>query len=448
MTGPTGRRLEAAWPKRALAGLALGCLASAAPAAHAFLWESSARAVAPAQGRPAAERAFCSFRAPLCVHAAAGTSEAALLRAVRTAEDAFALYVGLGLPSPMPDGRRGGSTDFDLYLTTGRGSRALVDPTPTTVGFDRAASFAIVDPAPSGPPCALESDVARVTAQAMLLGVDGGVHEGVLAAQSSFLAHTAAPCSALALEAIDRLQLRPDLAIASSPASELAGTMIFPWYLDDAFGTGTPGAVMTALIATSSQLTVDGELFFDNEPDVFDALRQVTLDRQMNLGELLVDYAVARAFMGNRSDGAHMVDVDWLDRVGRVRFEWAVRYPELPRRVAPAFPLEPTGAGYVWLELTGAPSGAELTIVTDWEDTHAFQWAAVRLDEAGREVGRHLFGGKYGEVQAQLSLRDLSGTQSILVVGTHLGNDDRSREYDPDRGAARPSGYTVTFYNR
>ncbi len=431
---------------------------SNAAASPVQLWERYSRGFGVQVQRPKTEAAMCSFQEPICIHAATGTTEQAVVQALATAERAMRLFRGLGLPPPMPDGSRGGSSAFDVYLGSPSqlapdpfvapnfGSRAHVDPVPASVGFDRPASYATVFPGRPGPACGFDSDIARVVSQGMILAIDGGIQEGLLAAHSSWLAHAAAPCAPLALEAIDRVQRRPDLAIVAASADSLSGNMLFPWFLDDVYGTGTHGAVMTALFATSCQLTPSGNRFYVNEPDTFDALRQVTLDRQMNFGELLIEYAIARAFMGDRSDAAHLVDVDWLDTLGRVRFEWAFGWKDLPKRVAPAYPLEPTGAAYIWVDLADKPANAEALIVADWEATHVFQWAVVRMDESGREIGRHLLGGIFGEAQAQLQLRDLSETAALLIVGTHEGNDDRSRAYDPESGAPRVASYMVTVH--
>jgi hypothetical protein len=334
---------------------------------------------------------------------------------------------------------------LDIYLTPSGASRAFADAIPVALSEDRAAAFGVVA-VPTGGGCRLESDVARVTAQAALLGLDAAVNDGILAAQSSWLADGISRCAAVALDAVDRIQLRPDQSIASVPSSRFAGTMLFSWFLDDAYGTGGYGAILSALIAATSQLTPDGAHLYENEPDVFDGLRQATLEREMSLGDLLIEYAVARAFVGSRSDESHLRDVAWMDTFGRIRFEWAFSFRDLPKRVAPAYALEPTGAGYVWLDLRDAPAETELTIVANWEETHVFQWAAVRLDPQGRELGRHGFGGTFGESSAQLSIRDLSGVGSILIVGTHLGNDDRSKPYDPDDGAPQKASYTVTVH--
>jgi hypothetical protein len=409
------------------------------------------RLAAPAIERPAAVPAACSPLEPVCVHAAAGATPEGVTRALAAAEATFAALRALRLPAPLPDGGRGGTMALDLYLGAALRAAAHAEAIPATAAFDRASAFATLPAAPEGPRCAFESAVARVIAEAALLGIDAAEAASTLAAQASWLAQLTAPCAPLALAAIDRYQRRPDRALLAPPPSErgpieLAGSMVLPWYLDDAYGTWRPGAVFTALVAVGAQESDRAAPFYQNEPDVFDVLRDVMPARDKTLGELQIEVAVARAFMGDRSDGAHLLDSEWLGRYGRVRFEWSIAWSELPKRVAAAYPLEPSGAGYIWLDLAGAFVESELTFVADWEATNVFEWALVRVDAEGREISRQLTGGVFGEHRATLSLRDLTGTAAILVVGTNLGSDDRSRPYDPDVGSPRPAGYQVTLY--
>ena len=48
----------------------------------------------------------------------------------------------------------------------------------------------------------------------------------------------------------------------------------------------------------------------------------------------MVDFAVARAFVGARDDGQHLPGLSWSSGFGRVRFDWVVPFSSLPRRVA------------------------------------------------------------------------------------------------------------------
>ena len=89
------------------------------------------------------------------------------------------------------------------------------------------------------------------------------------------------------------------------------------------------------LLALATQRTPAGAWDYKNEPDIFDILRATMRDRGSNLENLLLDFAVARAFVGSRSDGGHLGDVTRFGDAGRVRFEWAVPFASLPRRLAP-----------------------------------------------------------------------------------------------------------------
>jgi hypothetical protein len=423
--------------------VALAVLVCASLCASAALAE---RPTAPPVERPRAERAACSFAEPVCVHAARGATPAGVARALATAERTLALLRALRMPRPLPDGGRGGSDALDLYLGRELPLATHAEAIPATVAFARASAFSTLPEGPDGPACAFESGVARAVAEAMILGIDAAESPGLLAAQGSWLAELAAPCPALALVAIDRYQRRPDRALLAPSDGGLAGAMVLPWFLDDAYGTGGRGGVLHALIALTAEEAEPAAAVYQNEPDVFDALRDVMPAREKTLGELQLEVAVARAFMGDRSDGAHLIDSEWLGPLGRVRFEWTIAFSELPKRVAPAYPLEPSGAGYVWLDLAGATAATELTFVADWEETNVFEWALVRVDAEGRELSRQITGGVFGENQATLSLRDLGDAAAILVVGTNVGSDDRSRPYDPDVGTPRPAGYQVTFH--
>jgi hypothetical protein len=131
-----------------------------------------------------------------------------------------------------------------------------------------------------------------------------------------------------------------------------------------------------------------------------------------------------------------------------VRFEWALGYDSLPRRLAPLRPVAATGSTYLYLELGAPTPGRGLLMVADWEENFVFQWTLVRLDASGRGLGRVTSPAVWGNTQAQLTLDDLADTGAVLVVGSLLGGDDRSHPYDPDDGAAREAAYTVTLHPR
>ncbi|WP_437484638.1 hypothetical protein WME75_45415 [Sorangium sp. So ce1014] len=417
----------------------------------------------PAEGRPVvspvqrpderdAPQRACSFTLPVCVHAPADVPGAALLESLAHLEAAMRAYDALGLPRPLPDGARGGSPSYDLYLKRGpRRSPARVGHDLRAVGerFDAASAFAFIA-APGRGGCTSASDAAYALGHAVAVRLDAGAEEGALAMAASYLAAIAAPCAAEELAAIDAFQRAPERALTGAALGALDGALLLPWYLDDAYGTGTPAQVAMSLLAIAAQSTPAGAARFRAEPDTFDALRASLRSRGEDLDDLLLELAIARAFLGSRSDGAHLSDAERFGDFGRVRFEWSLPYATLPRRVAPLRPIEPTGATYVWLDLSAENAGArpdlkaaEITFVADWELPALFRWAIVKVDRQGAEAGRVEVAGIFGSSRAQRTVVGLDGLSGLLLVGVNAGSMIRSRPFDPDDAPFMPHAYTV-----
>jgi hypothetical protein len=301
---------------------------------------------------------------------------------------------------------------------------------------DAASAFALIAPprlsATAG--CAAASDIAYALGHAIAVRLDAGASEGELAMAASYLATLAGPCPAAELAAIDAIQRAPERALSRGALGPRDGSLLLPWFLDDAYGVGAPGGIMLGLLAISWQRTPAGASHYRNEPDAFDALRGSLRARGGGLDAALLDFAVARAFLGTRSDGAHLADAARLGDFGRVRFEWSIPAATLPRRVAPLRPIEPTGATYLWLDLLdeGPASPSELTFVADWELGALFRWALVKVGRDGAEVGRVEVAGVFGETRAQRTVVGLEGLAGLLIVGVNAGSVDRSRPFDPD----------------
>ena len=107
--------------------------------------------------------------------------------------------------------------------------------------------------------------------------------------------------------------------------------------------------------------------------------------------------------------------------------------------------VEPTGATYLWLDLEGAPKGAELTFVADWELPSVFRWALVKVDRTGGEAGRVAVAGVFGSSHAERTVVGIDDLAGILIVGVNAGSMDRSRPFDPDDAPFMPHAYTVTL---
>jgi hypothetical protein len=283
-------------------------------------------------------------------------------------------------------------------------------------------------------------------AQAMLLGLDPAAHESTLAMGSSEIAAQIAPCPALVSEAVDLFQRRPELALSRAPADRFAGAFLFPTYLEASYGHGVPGKLWTNLLAAGATRTVPGRYGWLAEPDVYDTLRRVFNGAGTSLDEALLGFAVARAFVGSRSDGAHLADVEQFGEFGRIRFDWALELASLPRRLA-LRPIEATGASYLWLDTAGASDNDRLTVVAECEVAQAMRFALVTVDARGQELGRHT-AGRWGEATTQLTLEKLTGVAAVIVVAVAAGPDDRSHPFDPDDGPPSEVGCEVTFFRQ
>jgi hypothetical protein len=228
---------------------------------------------------------------------------------------------------------------------------------------------------------------------------------------ASYLASLASDCDLVDLAAVDDFQRAPERRITGGDLTRPDGAMLLPWFLDDTYGLGNPAAVILGLFAVSPQRSRAGSFHLQDEPDLFDALRSNLKDRGGNLDALWLDFAVSRAFVGSRSDGAHLSGADRFGHFGRVRFDWSIPYASLPRRLAQLHPIEPTGAAYLWLDA---------------------------------ETGRVEIGGLYGSTRAERTLVGLDGLAGLLIAGVNTGSLDRSEPFDPDE-PLRPSGYAVTL---
>jgi hypothetical protein len=407
------------------------------------------RDVAPVRLRPDAAAVpvvACSFdpATPVCVHAAASIHPAAVLATLADAEHALGAYAALGLPRPLSDDDLGGSSAYDVYLVRG------AEPPATTIDLvargepiDRASAFSVLPPPSARSGCEAARDVAHAIADAIAFRFDAGIEAGALSMASSYLASLAAPCESAELAAIDDFQRAPERELAGGAMGALDGSLLFPWMLDDLYGASRP--VILSLVAIARQKTPPGSWQWNNEPDVFDALRATLKATGSSLDALLLDFAIARAFVGSRSDGAHLSDVARFGAAGRVRFEWSLPYGSLPRRVAPGAPIEPTGATYLWVDLAGAPKGASVTFAADWELPVVFGWALVKVDANGAEVGRTVVTAPHGQTHVERTLEGLDGLAGLLVVGSNAGSMDRAEPFDPDEPFV-PHSYLVTIY--
>lgn len=394
---------------------------------------------------PSSPRAACSARRPVCVHGGGSIPEAAARAALAAAERALDGLFALRLPTPRPDFASGGGPELDVYLDPAAPrAQAFVDLDHVDATWDLAAAY-VVAPPPDGSGCTDDAAIAAAVAEAALLGLDAGVESMMRDAASGHLASLVAPCPLAEAKAVDDLQRAPESGLHLDEAS--GGGRLFLAWLEQRYGSGRPGELTAALVAAAPQRTPAASAWFRNEPDVIDVLQgNARAGGSPPVAELLRDFSVARAFVGSRSDDAHLDDVARFGELGRVRFEWSIPWATLPRRVAPARAVLPTGASYVWLDLAGAPAGATLTMVAAWEAPVAFRWAVVKVGRDGDEVGRHEPPTQLGATTVQQSVVALDGLAGLVVVGVNDGSSSAIDHHDPDDGPFLGRSYTLTLH--
>ncbi|MFO0554726.1 MAG: hypothetical protein U0271_40485 [Polyangiaceae bacterium] len=351
--------------------------------------------------------------------------------------------VALGLTSLPSDGVAGGDGRLDIYLDTTRDRpAAFVDPGSIANGFDQGTAY-VVAPL-TRDDCPSQQRLAGAVAATILLHHDSALEPNSLSMLSDYLATVIEPCTIAELEAIDTTQRSPERTFTGSLGEVGPGSFLFPWFLEDRYGTRDPGRLTMALAGIASQHTKAGPML--DEPDVFDALRVTQHGNGLSLADTLLGFAVDRAFIGSRSDETHLVDVAKYGELGRVRIEWAIDATTLPRRLRPLRPIAPLGMTYFWLDFSkpGAPN--EFTFAAEWEQPVVFRWAIVRVDAQGSELGRQELAPVLGNTTLQVDVRDVHGAAGVLVVGVNEGEERRDEPFDPGRPREPAHSYAVTFY--
>ncbi len=385
----------------------------------------------------------CSILTDVCVHAPDGLPEGASADVLAIAERSLLGLGALKLPLPNPDTPRGGDGRLDIYLSgTGRAT-AHGDPGSAGTGFDSATAF-VVGPARSPVGCADAQAIADAVSRTSLLGLDAALEPSALGMLAGHAATILEPCTVAEQADVAIAQSTPERTFLGEYGEAAPASFLFPKFLEDKYGTGEPGKLTFALAAIAAQRSGAGPLV--DEPDAFDALRLTQQRNGTSIADTLLELAVARAFVGSRSDETQMIDVAKYGDFGRVRFEWAVKHESLPRRLAQTRPVEPLGAAYLWLDLEKAKENAEVTFIFEWEEPVAFRWAIVKVDAQGSPVATFDVVPVLGQTKIEKTVRNLSGARGLVIVGLNEGEGRRDEPFDPGRRREPPHGWVVSLY--
>ncbi|MET0593160.1 MAG: hypothetical protein ABW133_10695 [Polyangiaceae bacterium] len=437
--------------ERAVAG---GANATVAPTSGAATYLPTGPLYFSATRRPD-PRAFattCSFRHPVCVHTQRGVLPDVALGTLRDLERAAALlFDTLGLPAPLDDRRHGGGPAFDLYLVPpsdpglGGALVATARDEPEPSPFDHASAVALMRHDVTSVPLRRHLAV-RALASAIGWSIDAAEAPEIRESSAAYLAELTTPYGTITTELIDDFQAHPERAVVAAGVRG-AEAVALPWYVDATLGSSMPGILPTALAVIAGQRTPDGVLRWNNEPDLFDALRGTLKARSpsTSIADFWMEFAIARLFMGSRDDGVHFPETAFAGSAGRIRFDWNVPFASLPRRLSPERPLDPTGSTYVWIDLQGAPPKARLVFHAEWEAPVPFRWALVRIAKDGSEASRVLITSQQKTTSAEKNLDALDGLAGIAVVGVNVGDLALDDPFDPDHQPYEPHGYVLTI---
>jgi len=394
--------------------------------------------------RPSAadEPAACSLRAPACVHRARGVPEATVIAWLSGLERAFDRLTGvLGLPTPLPDDGRGGGPALDLYLVPGASDvRTEVDVWEVPALRDAASAFCVAGADGRG----VERASSLCVAEAIALRLDASETPFSRRALASELWYATATPTTADAEALDDYQAHPELATVARERSRYAeGSALFLDFLDGAKGAREPASMSLATFSLASGARSTGDFRLTNEPDTLDVLRTNFGATPTEFARLLGDFTTRRAFVGSRDAEDYFPAFRFSSDFGRVRFEWSVPFSSLPRTLAPARPIDPTGTTYLWVSLDGAPPGATLFFGADWEPPVAFKWTLTLVGGNGRVVRTVEVPFLERGTHVERTMTELGGGAGVLVSGINMGGLGPTYPFDPDFEPYEPHSYVV-----
>jgi len=373
----------------------LACMSPAAGAAQQNpfrAWADFVTAPAPYRGpsvpfpdpveRPAASgwRA-CSELWPVCVHAPEATQPGRLRGALAALEAAYGWLLAEGWPPPYPDGTLGGSADFDVYLAHGANSaRALADaPLWYVSELDAAATHATLDA--SLPDAALARCALDALVQAGLLAHDPAEPESARRASAAFaglLFSGEAGCD----DALQEAQGAPQLGLLGEGEAQETSAALLLALLSRRHDGGS-GRFVRGMWEAARQRS-RGPNALQTLPSFWQALGRALEQAGESLDAAAIELALAR-FSAPSADGA----LPRLPAAASIAPR-TLALATLPKQVLSEEPgLATYGSAYARVELPAAGAGgAQLQVWLRGERGIRWSLDAVRLDAAGRELGR------------------------------------------------------------
>jgi hypothetical protein len=393
--------------------------------------------------RPRSLGAACSARLPVCVQRGPSVSGAQALQALQALELAYERVVGaLGFPAPLSDDGHGGSDDLDWYLDSAADELVAERDAVRFGALDSAAAFCV-----SGAfdELLMQRNATLCVGEAITKRLDPAETPALQRAFATELWWLTGRISSLDVEAIDDAQAHPERALAGRSAEPRASATLLLDFLELARASQDSGQLSASLFSAAVGSTKSAAFEWNNEPDVFDVLRHSLDEDTAKVASLFGDYAVSRAFLGDRDDGTHPPYAEWAGAFGRPRYDWVLEFSSLPRRVRASRPLDPTGIELVWVDLDEVPLGTSLGFEAEWEAPVAFKWRLISLDDHGREMARVDVPFQERGRSSEGRVVNLLNVRAVLAIGINLGGVDLAHPFDPDLDPFEPESCTLYF---
>lgn len=266
--------------------------------------------------RPTSDARLCSATYPVCVHGGEPTLRASTLERLQMAFMNWS-YV-LNRPSPLGDLALGGGPEIDVYLTK-QTSPLEVSRDAPRLSSARSSGFCTLDSNTTS-----EHWLTVCVAELAALGLNAASGDGMRRGWAAYQVQPLTGHDSASALAVDLAQANPQATLLSAKSSALSPAGSLFWgYLDANLGAGPRGELPCAMLTLSRQqeLTLSPHPQWDNAPDELDVLRRAFNNDAQRVSDTLVNFAVSRAFLGDRSDGAHRPPLTALGEQGRVRFD-------------------------------------------------------------------------------------------------------------------------------
>jgi hypothetical protein len=347
-----------------------------------------------------------SWRAPVDVHVMPGVSAHDALAVLADAEAVMdALERRTGVALPLPDGVRGGTPSFDLYVQApspgaSAGPGAAVDALSYVGPWDRATAFGAVTVVADR--TALRRRVAQAIAEGCVYGAKADHPIGFVRAMGAALARRATG-DPLDPAEVAEFQREPWRAWWSddtrSPAAQRGAAAVLDAMADR--WDDDRGTFLRGLLEAPVQPTPTGSPRLWDEPDVMDVLRRVTREVPRGFWGALLTAAADRAALAPPLDAPPAR---------------AVRWAELPAWSL-VTGVAPTGQAAMTVDLRDAPLRTSVGAWVHASPYHRWMASLLRLDRAGRVIGTvdsELISD--GEWSAQVDALENVATVVLVVV--------------------------------